>query len=142
MFPESLVSVALACPERKQRVMSMLADGFFESSDYSGCGAEREALRLMCHAIEAKTGVSVAHEVTRACDIDAAAQQIHCHLSTSLDGGTSCVFPDILEQIHPTAQQWLHHCHKHEEASVQAVAYVQMRDWQLENASWAVDQAV
>ncbi|CAE7394875.1 unnamed protein product [Symbiodinium sp. CCMP2592] len=142
MFPKELVATVCSDPTRKQRLLHLLEHGLLHSSDYSGVGAEREALRCMALAIASETGVSVLHTHTRSCDISVAAQKVLCGIAEHQDGGASCVFKDIVQQIDPVAQGWLSECDVNPAATEKqrVTGFREMRDWLLENESWAIHQ--
>ena len=143
LFPTHMVRTICTDSLRKERLLALLQHGVQHSSDYSGIGAEREALRCMTLAIASETGMRVPHMHTRSCDIDLTAQKVLCHIAETEDNGRTCVFPDILKQVDPLAQQWLSACHVDPEAgSAQRQAnFEDMRDWLLDNGPWAVTQA-
>ena len=116
MYPKHLLLTVMEDPGMKSRLLQILQHGITHTSDYSGAGAEREVMRLMCQAIVAETGVSVPQVVRRSCDI--------CPTDLQ-DSGQSCVFPDITKQIHETAQTWLTSCDLGDDADTdqRAVAY-------------------
>ncbi|CAE6929587.1 unnamed protein product [Symbiodinium sp. CCMP2592] len=141
-FPEHMVWTVFERADFKSRVLSLLQHGVCESSDYSGVFAEGEAKRLMFRAIERQTGFKVPHVATRTCDIDSSAQATLVHISDVQERGNMCVFPDIRQQVHQLAQDWLDGCAPGPEATQdqQAQAYEAMHDWLRRNGSWAVNQ--
>ena len=141
-FPEDMLARVFANDQFKSNVMRLLEGGMIETSDYSGVCAAREATRLLLQAIHAHTGQEILCRVRRMCDLDKTAQHVLLHISRTQDAGEACVFPDIRQQLHLAAQEFLESCAPPAGATVleRRQCYEQMSQWLDENGSWAVCQ--
>ena len=141
-FPEDMLACVFADDKFKSSVMRLLEGGIIETSDYSGVCAAREATRLLLQAILAHTGQEIPCRVRRMCDVDKTSQHVLLHLSRTQDSGEACVFPDIRQQLHLSAQKFLESCAPAPGASSleRMQCYEEMSQWLDENGSWAVCQ--
>ena len=100
-----MIAILLEDSERMARFQSMLSCGLWYVSDYSGYDSPREAMRILWEALE-RCGhpVKCAPQCLRACDIGSVQQEVLGKISTSLDGGASCVFHDISDRLSPDAR--------------------------------------
>ncbi|CAE7253113.1 unnamed protein product [Symbiodinium necroappetens] len=141
-FPKEHVRTMSKHPELLARACQLLEHGIVHSSDYAGMLAEREGMRLLLQALHEEASCSGSYTFTRACDIDRDCQQLLLHSAQTQDQGQSCIFLDICQQIHPTAQAWCQACLPKAEDSSEscAAAYDSMDEFLRANGSWAVDQ--
>ena len=98
---------------------------------------------LLFQVFRDEYGWNVDHKITKTCGIDPACQAVLVEASKRLDAGQSCVFVDIVDQIHPAARSF---CEgllpnpdtatntDYEQSHEQILAYL------LNNSHWAVSQ--
>ena len=141
-FPSDLVRTCFAAPQFEDRCRRLLQHGIVEHSDYSGIHAEREAKRLLLQTLLEECDMNVPHIVSKTCDIDSHAQTVLLEASRELDGGESCVFPDVHCQIPAEAQAYIQALQPQPEDSkeVKRAAHEAVRRWLLDNASAVVNQ--
>ena len=145
-FPGDLVDAVFADVSRADRCRRLLMHGVVEHSDYSGICAERESKRLLFQVLREQKRLDVAHVFTKSCDSDAQCQKVLLHMSAVLDGGASCVFTDIRQQVVEDAQNWCTAMTPGQEddglyAREQVEGrYKEIQEYLLSNSSWVVDQ--
>ena len=86
------------------RIMKNLRRGVFIATDFSGFDAPRECFRIMTQAL-AKKPLPV--HFVRSCDWDTVPKKTLMLQSDLLDGGSSCVFSNIMDRLQPDVQEWV-----------------------------------
>ncbi len=95
-------------PLMRGRLLENLRRPVFVATDFSGYDAPRECFRILTQTLAKTYGVPMPHvRFVRTCDNGA--MQKRCLMSQSdlLDGGSSCVFSDVMDRLKPEIREWV-----------------------------------
>ena len=91
------------------RLMHNLKRGTFIATDFSGFDAPRECFRIMTQALskEFRTEQPLPVYCVRSCDWAPVPKKTLILQSDLLDGGSSCVFSNIMDRLQPDVRDWV-----------------------------------
>ena len=110
-WPQTVARMLAKNPEGLCRLQSVLHGGVVIYSDYSGYGAEREALSCTLQALQEQQKWTFEPEKSplnfaRVCDIAELPQRALISVSQESFAGSTCVFEDVIDHAAPAASQW------------------------------------
>ena len=136
---------AMDCkPALLQRMMDILRPGTLNTTDYSGTDCPREMAYQLSMALAKKYNMSESPRFAfvRSCDNAALPQKVLKQIAESLDGGRTCLSPDIMSPLDNDTLQFLDAMEPsvelrtsdlHEDRMKASTTYADMLEWLMSN---------
>ena len=136
-----------ARPELAANFLQMVMQGSLNTTDYSGIDCPREVGHQLSLAIAKRKGLDEGPRFSfvRGCDNSRLPQDVLIQLSKKLDGGRSCVSPDILASLSDDTQKFLEEMEppaalrtseRSEDRMQAATMYQTLLEWLITNREW------
>ena len=95
--------------EMNQRLLVNLQRGLYVATDFSGFDAPRECFRILTRCLDNQQGTCLSDGVhfVRSCDSGDLQKKCLMLQSDMFDDGSSCVFSDVMDRLHPDAREWI-----------------------------------